>query len=177
MLKWVAASVALLVGLIVIWDIFLPNRGNNSNILASLKAEEGVRDDDSTVFIVHRRRHRLPFRNQRGKIASQDGMAIYSPEPDLISYAPEGDTSPAASLVNRIQAPRGNKNYEVVLPDGSKVWLNAASSIGFPISFEGDVRRVKLEGEAYFEVVKNVGKPFIVSIGKADIKVKALPLT
>jgi ferric-dicitrate binding protein FerR (iron transport regulator) len=54
-----------------------------------------------------------------------------------------------------------------VLPDGSKVWLNAVSSLRFPTSFTGKERRVELNGEGYFEIAKNVSMPFKVAIAPA----------
>jgi ferric-dicitrate binding protein FerR (iron transport regulator) len=72
---------------------------------------------------------------------------------------------------NTITTPRGGK-YEVVLPDGSKVWLNTASSIKFPTAFTGERREVTITGEAYFEIAKNTEKPFIVQ--QADIAIKVL---
>lgn len=57
------------------------------------------------------------------------------------------------------------------LPDGSKVWLNAGSSISYPNYFDGDKRKVSLKGEAYFEVVKDMKKPMIVSLGDVNIRV------
>lgn len=61
--------------------------------------------------------------------------------------------------------------YKLVLPDGSKVWLNAASSLKYPISFEDDKRIVELSGEAYFEIKKDVTKEFIVKTKTRDISV------
>lgn len=67
--------------------------------------------------------------------------------------------------------PRGGQ-YQLVLPDGTKVWLNAASSIRFPGSFSSlRNRKVELSGEAYFEVAKNVSQPFIVASSKQEVKV------
>ena len=57
--------------------------------------------------------------------------------------------------------PRGG-TYQIVLPDGTKVWLNAATKISFPVQFSGSIRKVMLSGEAYFEVVKDKKHPFIV---------------
>jgi ferric-dicitrate binding protein FerR (iron transport regulator) len=74
------------------------------------------------------------------------------------------------SALNTITTPRGGQ-YQVVLPDGSKVWLNAASSIEFPTSFTGNTRNVSITGEAYFEVAKNAAKPFLVKTNRAVIEV------
>jgi ferric-dicitrate binding protein FerR (iron transport regulator) len=80
-------------------------------------------------------------------------------------------------LYNKITTPRGGQ-YKVVLPDGSKVWLNAASSLRFPIAFAGDERSVLLTGEAYFEINPQPapggnGKklPFIVNANGVKVSV------
>lgn len=73
-------------------------------------------------------------------------------------------------LYNTVTTPRGGQ-YEVELPDGSRVWLNAASSLYFPTAFAGKERRVEVAGEAYFEVVKNSAMPFIVKVNSAQIQV------
>ena len=67
------------------------------------------------------------------------------------------------------QATTGVKN--IVLPDGTKVWLNKHASIKYPKQFNGDERNVELNGEAYFEVTKNPHQPFIVSSRLLDVKV------
>jgi hypothetical protein len=70
---------------------------------------------------------------------------------------------------NTIATPRGGE-YEVVLPDGTKVWLNAASSLRFPTAFSGNKRQVEITGEAYFEVTKNAAMPFIVKVGNSEVQ-------
>lgn len=60
---------------------------------------------------------------------------------------------------------------QIVLPDGSKVWLNAGSTLDYPKQFNGKTRAVQLQGEAYFEVAKNANQPFIVHTKTFDIKV------
>lgn len=60
---------------------------------------------------------------------------------------------------------------DLVLPDGTKVWLNVASSLSYPAAFDKDIRTVRLRGEAYFEVTKDPDRPFIVSSGGMDVKV------
>ena len=74
------------------------------------------------------------------------------------------------SEFNMVYTPRGGE-YKVILPDGSKVWLNAASSIRFPTVFRGKTREVDLKGEAYFEVAKNPYMPFKVKSRDAEIEV------
>jgi ferric-dicitrate binding protein FerR (iron transport regulator) len=79
-----------------------------------------------------------------------------------LAYAPE-NTETHEVLYNTISTPRGGQ-YQVELPDGSQVWLNAISSIHFPTAFVGKERRVEITGEAYFEVAKNPAMPFKVAI-------------
>lgn len=99
-----------------------------------------------------------------GEIANQDGMrikksdngrVIYQVASSVTDYLQEGNKS------NTIETPRGGQ-YQVVLSDGSIVWLNAASSLKFPLIFNGSQRIVELEGEAYFEIAHNKSMPFKV---------------
>ena len=72
---------------------------------------------------------------------------------------------------NEMITPKG-RNFRVELPDGTLVWLNAASSIRYPTAFTGDKREVTIKGEAYFEVMKNPSMPFVVHVdNRADIEV------
>ncbi|AXY73702.1 FecR family protein [Paraflavitalea soli] len=72
---------------------------------------------------------------------------------------------------NEMTTPKG-RNFRVELPDGTVVWLNAASSIRYPTAFTGDKREVTIKGEAYFEVMKNARMPFVVHVdNRADIEV------
>ena len=71
---------------------------------------------------------------------------------------------------NTITVPRGGE-YQLILADGTRVWLNAETELKYPVAFTGEVREVMLEGEAYFEVAKNVSRPFVVKAGQLDIKV------
>jgi len=81
------------------------------------------------------------------------------------------EEKPTQVLYNTVTTPRGGQ-YQLLLSDGSKVWLNSASSIRFPVSFAGDTRRVEVSGEAYFEVAKDPSRPFKVDVaGKNEIEV------
>lgn len=76
-----------------------------------------------------------------------------------------------ADVYNTIAVPRG-KQYQLLLPDGTHVWLNAASTLRYPLAFRGNTREVFLSGEAYFSVKASAAKPFFVNT--PDVKVQAL---
>lgn len=94
---------------------------------------------------------------------SKDGQLIY----DLSALTANKNTSVAS---NTIETPRGGE-YQVILPDGTKVWLNAESKLVFPVAFHGKERRVELRGEAYFEVAHNKKMPFRVVSGDQLVEV------
>lgn len=100
-----------------------------------------------------------------GNLAAQGGTTIEKREGNTLSYrAAVGVGLPEAALqYNTISVPRGGQ-YNVVLPDGTRVWLNAASALKFPVAFTGADRIVELSGEAYFEVAKMAAKPFKVVV-------------
>ncbi|MBO9633406.1 MAG: FecR domain-containing protein [Chitinophagaceae bacterium] len=96
-----------------------------------------------------------------GPIAKQNGADVVLQNGNL-AYNSTGSFNTLADY-NTISTPKG-RQFRLELPDGSKVWLNAASSIRFPTVFNGNERKVEITGEAWFEVVKDVKKPFRVSI-------------
>jgi transmembrane sensor len=95
----------------------------------------------------------------------KDGQIEFQGAHSQVLSGAEGaiDHSPA---FNTVTTPNGGQ-YQVVLPDGSRVWLNAASSIRFPTSFAGD-RTVTMTGEAYFEVAHNAQLPFVVNVNDKE---------
>jgi len=97
-----------------------------------------------------------------GKIKKQGALLVYDG-----SKAPK-QGSPVT--YNTLATPRGGQ-YQLILPDGSKVWLNASSSIHFPTAFAGHQRNVELTGEAYFEIAKNKEKPFHVNVNGMQVEV------
>ncbi|WP_293313164.1 FecR family protein [Pedobacter sp. UBA5917] len=106
-------------------------------------------------------------------ISDKDGLKISRTEDGRLVYTivDQSDLK-TQSIVsfNTIQTPKGGQ-YQVILPDGTKVWLNAASSLKYPEVFTGNERRVELTGEAYFEVAKNKAKPFHVKNHNQDVEV------
>jgi transmembrane sensor len=82
----------------------------------------------------------------------------------------DGERIAGASQMLSLSTPRGGQ-YQAVLPDGTKVWLNAASSIRFPSRFSNDRREVTVSGEVYMEIAPNLHAPFSVHTGKSTIQV------
>lgn len=106
-----------------------------------------------------------------GSLAQQGQSNIIKLEDGQLAYEQDGRNSTSIAIqYNTVSTPRGGQ-YQLVLADGSKVWLNAESSIRFPASFTGKERNVEITGEAYFEVAHNASKPFIVKANSVDIKV------
>ena len=109
-----------------------------------------------------------------GLLASQGNIAITKTENGQIVYENNNIDRTKfmanRSVTNTIQTPKGGK-YQVRLPDGSKVWLNSASTLSYPTTFAGNERKVQLKGEAYFEISPNKNIPFRVQSGNQIVEV------
>ena len=95
-----------------------------------------------------------------GVIATQNGTKVRLNNGQVV-YDETGE--PAAAAFNTMTTPRG-RQFRITLPDDTKVWLNAASSLRYPTAFTGKERRVEVTGEAYFEVAQNKDLPFRVVV-------------
>ncbi|WP_440134415.1 FecR family protein [Chitinophaga sancti] len=102
------------------------------------------------------------------QIAQQGGTSIVKAAGGKLTYNAANNSNKV--LYNKISTPRGGQ-FQVTLPDGTQVWLNALSSLRFPTIFNGNNRTVELTGEAYFEVQKDAAKPFLVKVGGMQIDV------
>jgi ferric-dicitrate binding protein FerR (iron transport regulator) len=99
-----------------------------------------------------------------GLVADQNGTQVVLKDGSLAYNT--GDNPSAGMIYNAVSTPKG-RQFQLVLPDKSKVWLNAASSIRYPTAFAGNERVVEIKGEAYFEIEKDQRKPFKVKINDA----------
>lgn len=106
-----------------------------------------------------------------GALAKQGNAMVEKSSADRIAYhSSESKTAGKAIVYNTLSTPRGGK-YQLTLPDGTIVWLNASSSITYPVAFSGDKRKVTVTGESYFEVHSDPAHPFVVSKEDVDITV------
>lgn len=118
-----------------------------------------------------------------GLLCQQGGVKVIKPDNGSIEYkAGAGAGEKGAVVYNTVSTPKGGQ-YMISLPDGSKAWLNASSTLRFPTAFAGENRIVELTGEGYFEVSPvpsdshrrpgegGAKKPFIVKAGDVDVEV------
>lgn len=126
--------------------------GKHAAVLTLAGGQQVLLDSAATDTIS--RQGNAAIINQKGKLAFT-GLPV------------DGET---ALVYNTLTTNPGNQ-YQLVLPDGTRVWLNAASSIRFPASFGGKERRVEVTGEVYFEVAANASKPFFVQHDSLTVKV------
>lgn len=107
---------------------------------------------------------------ENGQIYLQEGVEISKAKEGQIVYNNlDGSLANEVNL-NTLATPRTG-TYQLILPDGTNVWLNASSSITYPTSFTENKREVSITGEAYFEVAKQKGRPFLVSASGQTVEV------
>ncbi|MBB6270406.1 ferric-dicitrate binding protein FerR (iron transport regulator) [Pedobacter cryoconitis] len=107
--------------------------------------------------------------SKNGEIANQSGTIVTKKDSQLV-YQRSSSSAADKYASNAVETPKGGQ-YELVLPDGTKVWLNAASSLRYPLAFQGNERKVELTGEAYFEVAKDKTRPFKVHSNNQVVEV------
>ena len=116
--------------------------------------------DGSTVVLENAR---------NGSLAQQGNAQIVKPASGKLVYK-AANARTDKIVYNTVTTPNGGQ-YQIELPDGTNVWLNAASSLRFPTAFSGPERRVTITGEVYFEVAKDARKPFHVQTQDMDVTV------
>lgn len=121
--------------------------GSNKAVLTLADGKDVALDDDSKQVI-------------------QQGNTVVQQKGGLLQYT--GSENIAAVSYNTLSVPRGGQ-FQLVLPDGTKVWLNAASRLKYPTAFTAGRRVVELQGEAYFEVAPQAGRPFSVNVNNNEV--------
>lgn len=169
----IAASV---IGLIVLgagayWTLNF-NTGKQANIVASVAADSIMPGSKKAMLQLSNGRIIELNTMSVGELAKEGNASIRKTENGLVSYhisqavadKSAGDLQP---MINTITIPVGGE-YSLTLSDGTRVWMNAASTLRFPSEFTGKTREVELlQGEAFFEVAKNTSHPFHVAVSKS----------
>ncbi|MGN7722613.1 FecR domain-containing protein [Chitinophaga sp. 22620] len=103
-----------------------------------------------------------------GNQVIHQGQTLVQLQNGQVEY--NADNAGQAVGYNILSVPRGGQ-FTIVLPDGSRVWLNSASKLRYPTAFSGGQRLVELEGQGYFDVHKDAEHPFIVKTKTLDVEV------
>lgn len=167
----VAASVLLLVGLSGYFLFFNRKQERSQEMAhARLPVDIGAPKTNRAMITLANGQRIYLDSAANGSLIVQGAVKLLKLEDGKIAYkatgAPQGETG-----YNTLFNPRGSRVIDMALSDNSHVWLNAGSSVTYPVAFTGNERKVTIEGEAYFEVTHDVLKPFIVSKGRAAVKV------
>jgi hypothetical protein len=157
----VAAVVLITLGSIAYWWL---QKGNDrhTNTSALPLATDVQPGRNGAILTLHNGQTVLLDSARNGAMDLQPGLQI-AKQDSLISYPAANAPANEEVSFNTLTTPRGRK-FQLVLADGTKVWLNAASSIHYPAVFNGKERVVDVTGEVYFEVAKNANRPFVVNI-------------
>lgn len=164
---WTSAASVLLI-VTASYFYFNIDKQNPQTIAQKTEKDIAPPAEDRAVLILADGTTILMGNVGRGKIAMQGGMNIVKSEDGSIAYTGEDEQVHGK---NTFRVPRGSNPLNLVLSDGSKVWLNVGSSITFPTAFIGKERVVEMEGEAYFEVSHNPLRPFRVKNGDITVNV------
>ncbi|MBH2003260.1 MAG: FecR domain-containing protein [Sphingobacteriia bacterium] len=165
-MRWAAAAAILLVAGTAAYFLLQPKQpaGSTAQPIADVKAPEKNRamitlENGKTIYLDSVGNGQLAAMGAVKLVKLANGQIRYSGKASDIAYH---------TLTN----PRGSQPIDMTLSDGSRVWLNAGSSITYPIAFvAGQHRKVNMTGEAYFEVAHDAANPFYVSRGGMEVKV------
>lgn len=167
----VAASIALLLGT----GIFYLTKPEEQIIPVAEKAQEIAPGGTRGILTLSNGKQIILANISAKDTIAKEGeeVTIKMGANGVITYIinPDADASKNnPNAFNTLSTPTGGQ-YNIVLADGTKVYLNAVSSIKYPTQFNGDKRLVELDGEAYFEVAKDKSKPFIVKSDNQSVEV------
>lgn len=164
---WAAASLLVLLGAGLYWVFSASGKKEESSVAVSEQQPIAPGQEGAILTLADGTRIVLDSLSN-GVVAMQNGTSVMLKN-GVLEYDPA--TASGTELYNTMQTPRG-RQFQLLLPDGSMVWLNAGSVIRYPAVFAGKQRKVEVQGEAYFEVAAMKDRPFIVAVaGKTTVEV------
>ena len=168
-MKWlhIAAAFIILIGISVyFFNRNTSNRSTNDEIVKIEPVQELNNDvlpgGDKAILTLANGSQIVLDSAANGIVAQQGNTEVMKLANGQLVYKEAGDQANEV-LYNTMVTPHGGQ-YRLMLPDGSRVWLNAVSSIRFPTAFTGKERTVEITGEAYFEIAKDLSRPFRVLV-------------
>lgn len=163
--RWIGSVAAIAFLFITIAVIFLnPNKDSGEAIVYGNSLPAG----ESRATLILANGQRMVLDGKIGDTLVEPGVQVRASQGE-IKYE-TGKRSEVDECFNQLEIPRRGE-YRLMLADGTRVWLNSESRLKYPVTFHGHERRVYLEGEAYFEVMKNNEMPFVVVSGETAVEV------
>ena len=170
---WLKVAAAVLLASTAVW-IFTKNTKplNHPGIPLAVKKHKPILPGGNKAYLTLADGSKIVLNDARtGKLTTQSGIQVTKAKDGMLVYQfKDKSQKNSSSPYNTITTPAGGQ-YQLVLSDGTKVWLNAASALKFPAHFSADKREVELTGEAYFEVHKNAAAPFVVNAADQQVLV------
>jgi len=165
---WTVAAAVLIV---LSFGLFINNKPLDQPHLSVFKEDVDPGSNKAILILGNGKKISLTDANN-GDIEKQAGISITkTADGQLIYTVSKSENQEDENKVNTISTPKGGQ-WQIRLADGTMVWLNASSSLTYPLSFSSlKQRKVELDGEAYFEVAKDKTRPFIVHTDKQEVEV------
>jgi ferric-dicitrate binding protein FerR (iron transport regulator) len=157
--KWMAASLLILVAAGTVW---LMNKKESPQVTVQTDTEKNILPGRTGALLQLADGRMVSLDSLKNGQLMQQGNSTLVYADGNLSYQ-EGRGAAAESLFNTMSTPNG-RQFHLKLPDGSLVWLNAASSITYPVAFNGKERKIKVKGEVFLEVKQDSRKPFTVDV-------------
>lgn len=170
--RWIAAAAILITGSVAM----LVSRQKSTTSeqsqqqIVSRPDVKAPTTNKATITLANGQQVALDSLN-KGMLAQQGNVKLVKLADGQIAYQAAVGPRSEALQYNTLSNPRGSKVIDMALSDGSHVWLNAGSSLTYPVAFMGKERKVAITGEAYFEIAPDASKPFYVNKGSATVKV------
>lgn len=167
--KPIAAAASILV--VAALSLYLYTNSTLNRQKRSVSYASHIKPGDNKAYLTLANGKKIVLSDAKnGTLVAQNGIQITKTNDGQLVYTVTGNNNSTSSDYNTIETPKGGQ-YQVRLPDGTNVWLNAASSLKYPSAFKGSERKVELSGEAYFEVTKNRKMPFRVITNNQIVEV------
>ena len=161
-----AVAAALIIGISIIAFTFLLQNKEQKKFASSNKPARQATDmspGTNKAMLTLGNGSTIILDSISGTLGKDGGIDIVKKGDGQVEYQDDNIQHNQSAVYNTISTPRGGQ-YEVALADGTNVWLNASSSIRFPVQFNDRIREVEMTGEVYFEVAHNPSKPFRVKV-------------
>jgi len=168
--RYVAAAAAVLMFISIGLYYSIRQKGGKTAEVASIKISPLIQPGRNKAILTLANGIKIDLDGAtKGRLSKRGGITITKTDDGKLLYKAVADAK-VENAVNIITIPSGGQ-YQLVLSDGTHVWLNAASSLKYPEKFPGSERRVELTGEGYFEVAHNAKSPFRVVCNRQTVEV------